>query len=359
MRQLLFVGAILLGFGPAGCASPRITGAKSVGGELVFQVDGGPEWYKEADLPEGVDRSPLATIKNLNAGALEQQASEARRRQEAWQRETPEQAAAEMGPKLPAGFTLETEAPYVVASDVGAAERKGLKQLFDSISRKCRDVRGGPVSIGPLRVYYARDEQGYTAAYTAVFGRAPAGFLGICSAEAPPRMFGLSSVGNGSLGHELAHILMMTEWPAMPGWLNEGLAVSLGCPLLGYRSEKVTVTDLHLYTALQAVKQGVWVPLEQAFQVRGTEYADLDHVKVKLPALGVSSFVGPLATGRMLVRWLDETGKLPAFYQAFRDSKDPAQALQRTFAGVERADVEKAFLKWVTGHEESSLFRSP
>jgi hypothetical protein len=170
-------------------------------------------------------------------------------------------------------------------------------------------------------------------------------------------MFGLSSVGNGSLGHELAHILMMTEWPAMPGWLNEGLAVSLGCPLLGYRSEKVDVTDMHLYTALQALKQGVWTPLEQTFQARGTEYADLDRVKVKLPALGVSSFVGPLATGRMLVRWLDETGKLPAFYQAFRDAKDPAQALQRTFPGVGRGDVEKDFLKWISGHEETSLIR--
>ena len=58
---------------------------------------------------------------------------------------------------------------------------------------------------------------------------------------------------------------------------------------------KVTVTDMHLYTALQALKQGVWVPLEQTFQARGTEYADLDRVKVKLPALGVSTVVGPLA----------------------------------------------------------------
>ena len=350
----------------AACTSTTTTtglsiASKEEGGQTFYRVNDEPAWLTEAQLVERLGAEKVEAMKASTASFLAAQDAERRRRREAWLRQTPAQAEAEMRPKLPAGFELGSEGLFVIAAQGGAAERRTLAVLLKHVEDQCRRLvgEGRALPVGPLRIYYAKDEAGYEQAYRAEVGKAPPAYLGVCDPEPPPRLFGLASVGDGSMAHELVHVLLMSDAPGMPGWFNEGLAVAIGCPVVGYRSARVAIKDIALYTALEAVKQGRWTSLDRVLERREAAYHALDTDEIELPAVGLKTSVGPLSTGRLFVRWMQETGTLPAFYRSLRDGRNAGKALAAAFPGTSTPDVERQFLAWITRHDAASLVDRP
>jgi hypothetical protein len=349
---------LLLCLGLLGCSTAgHHTRIKVEGGEIRYQRDDRPEWLTEAELAKEVSPEEMAALKKALASLEDQLGSEKRRKMEEWLRQTPAQAATEMRRTLPAGFTIEIDGHYVIASDGDAGQQKEIKLTLLEIERRCRRLvgEGRPSSVGPIRVYYAKNAEKYEEAYKAEFGQPPAGYLGICDPEPPARLFGSASTGNGSVAHELTHVLLMNDSPQMPGWLNESLAVAVGCPVQSFRSDKGSLDDVYLYAAVRAIREHRWTPLDRTLEIRGAGYQDLDKEKLDVPMLSLELLVGPLTTGCLFVRWMNETGALPAFYRGFRDTEDAGKAVEAAFPGVARADVEKRLLAWIASHEEESL----
>jgi predicted esterase len=151
--------------------------------------------------------------------------------------QTPEQVAAAMRQELPADMAIETAGRFVIASNAPEAARRRLASDFDTITRRCAALVGrGDQRDGPaIRVYYPRTQGEQASLHRSLTGTEIVGQHG-CVSWGPTRAWGSADVGNGTLAHELVHVFVMSDWPAIPGWLNECLAVALGCPKVRCRT---------------------------------------------------------------------------------------------------------------------------
>lgn len=55
------------------------------------------------------------------------------------------------------------------------------------------------------------------------------------------------------------------------------------------------------------------------------------------------------------MRWLNETGNLPAFYRAVRDGPEARKALAAAFPGTAVSDVDRQLRAWIGGHDPAAL----
>ncbi len=261
--------------------------------------------------------------------------------------ETPEQAADRMRREVPEGMAVETAGRFVLASDAPGPVRRELAQEFAAIQRRCAALVGrGELEDGPaIRVYYPGTQADMASLYRSIMGTDIPGMHGLVTWN-PTRAWGSADVGSGTLAHELVHVFVQTDCPGIPGWLNESLAVALGCPRVGLRAgDGFATNDLWLHAGRQALAHNRWPPVAEVFACAGPDYQSLDMVDIEL-APGTTLKIGPLLTGRLLVRLLDETGRLDRFYQAWRDNGGADAALQAI--GAQDAGVlDRELRAWV------------
>jgi hypothetical protein len=242
------------------------------------------------------------------------------------------------------GLREHREGNYRIRTDLSEAELGPVMAAIQRTEAHCRTVFGKtqPPSK-PIVIYYTRENTVLARHYRRVTGRALTSFDGVCFTR-PATVFGSDEVGLGTLTHELTHILLWRDWPrGMPGWLDESLAVAIGCPRVSLGSE---VPDLYLQAARVSIERGRWTPVERLRELTGPEYEELDTIGIPLPG-GLATRVGPLTTGRVLIRWLDATGDLPAFYAAFRRTGSLETALQAIRLTFPEAD--RQLREWVRG----------
>lgn len=233
------------------------------------------------------------------------------------------------------GLHEHREGDYRIRTDLSEAELGPVMAAIHRTDAQCQGVFGGTRSPGPsIVVYYTRDNALLARHYRRVTGRTLTSFDGV-SYTRPPTVFGSEEVGRGTLTHELTHILLWRDWPrGMPGWLEESLAVTIGCPRVSLGHE---VSDLYLQAAQISIQRGRWTPVVELCDLNGPEYEELDNIGIPLPG-GLATRVGPLTTGRVLVRWLDATRNLPAFYAAYRRTGSLEAALQAVRLTLPEAD---------------------
>ncbi|MBU1243999.1 hypothetical protein KKD52_17430 [Myxococcota bacterium] len=132
--------------------------------------------------------------------------------------------AALMRAQLPATFTVRAASPFVVASDLPPVEldRVIAQTLLPAHQAlNVRYIRRAPVV--PVRVYLFAGQTSL-----AVLSR-------ILWKDDTPPVYGYSrkdrnmmvmdiSTGGGTLVHELTHVMMWADFPAVPNWFNEGLS---------------------------------------------------------------------------------------------------------------------------------------
>lgn len=139
------------------------------------------------------------------------------------------------------------------------------------------------------------------------------------------------SAGPGNLRHELVHVLVGDDYPAIPAWLNEGLGALYGTARGGPSGLEglVNYRLRDLQAALRAGTAPSWGELTRA-----------GHADVHGARAGVF-----YATARYLLLHVQTRGRLAAFYRSLRDGPDDPAAHERAVA----AELDRAtFERWAT-----------
>jgi membrane protease YdiL (CAAX protease family)/predicted esterase len=268
--------------------------------------------------------------------------------------ESPEQAAARMRQEVPQAMAVAIAGRFVIASDVPEEARGRVLADLAAVQGRCAALvgRGDPGQGPAIRLYYPGTQRDLGALYRTIMNADIPGTHGLVT-WSPTRAWASADVGSGSLAHEAVHVLVQSDWPQVPGWLNESLAVALGCPKVGMQiTDRLATDDLWLHVGRQALAADRWTPVAVTFECEGSDYGSCDTVDLEIAA-GATIKVGPLLTGRLLIRMLDETGRLDRFYRGWRDQGGAAGALEAIGLG-DAAVLDRELRAWTAARPPDS-----
>lgn len=148
-----------------------------------------------------------------------------------------------------------------------------------------------------------------------------------------------AGLGLGTLTHEIVHPLVESDFPQAPTWLNEGIASLFEAPMITKPGE------------IHGAKNWRHPRLKRAM----TSATEKDHARLStLFGMADTTFRGDgedlhYSLARYVCQWLDERGKLWAFYQRWRDTanEDPTGVKAFTdIVGMSPADANVPWSKW-------------
>lgn len=145
-------------------------------------------------------------------------------------------------------------------------------------------------------------------------------------------------LGLGTLTHEIVHPLVESDFPEAPTWLNEGIASVFEAPVITKPGE------------IHGVKNWRHPRLKKALTSAEREHARLDVMF----AMRDDVFRGDgedlhYAMARYVCQWLDERGKLWAFYQRWRDTVATDPSGEKAFkevVGMTPGEANPVWTKW-------------
>jgi hypothetical protein len=146
--------------------------------------------------------------------------------------------------------------------------------------------------------------------------------------------------GIGTLTHEMVHPLVEADFPRAPTWIDEGIASLFEAPVLAKPGEIHGAKNWRLprlRAALASPKERDAARLDALFGMSDGQFRDADE---------------PLhyAMARYVCQWLDEQGKLWAFYRAWRDGAQDDPTGENAFArtvGRTPGAANEAWWSWV------------
>jgi hypothetical protein len=235
------------------------------------------------------------------------------------------------------GFHVLVEEPFVVAGDGGkaAVERAAVQTVRWAVKLLKQDFFQKEPDRA-LEIWLFDGADSYQKHARALFGDTPTTPYGYYSARHGALIMNIAT-GGGTLVHEIVHPFVAADFPACPAWCNEGL---------GSLFEQCHEVDGHIAGMTN-------------WRLDGLQDAIKEQRTVKLSALVATTseqFYGArsglyYAMARYLLYWLQQQGKLRAFYRAFRDSAkdDPTGAVILCKSlGVEDLDAfQPQWEKWV------------
>lgn len=214
-------------------------------------------------------------------------------------------------PRLPPGFDLVVERPFVVIGNGGAAEVASVARgtVRFAVERLERDFfRTAPQRV--LEVWLFADAPSYRAGVLHLTGEAPDTPYGFYSSRRGGLFMNIAT-GGGTLVHEIVHPYVEADLPHAPSWVNEGLG-SLFEQSADRAGLIVGLPNWRLAGLQEAIREDR-LPTFRALAHTSTDefYED---------ASGTS-----YAQARYLMLWLQERGALIPFVHALRTSlvRDP------------------------------------
>jgi hypothetical protein len=243
-----------------------------------------------------------------------------------------------LGGRLPRGFTVVVDPPFVIAG-LGPKEElasRGGGTVSWAKARLTADFfRASPKEI--LDVWLYPDEKSYGRGVSALTGEVPDTPYGFYS-PANHGLFMNIATGGGTLVHEIVHPYVEADFPDAPTWLNEGLGslFEQSCERDGHI---VGFTNWRLAGLKKAIARGTVPSFE------------------KLTHMSARDFYGEgegtnYAASRYLLYWLQENGKLRELYAKARDerARDPSgyHALVEVLGGRDMRAFEAEWRAWVT-----------
>jgi hypothetical protein len=239
---------------------------------------------------------------------------------------------AELRTKIPPGFTVVIEPPFVVIGDeapqiVRMRATKTVKWAVDMLKQDY--FKTDPETID---IWLFRDKDSYETNARALFHDTPTTPFGYYSAEHRALIMNIST-GGGTLVHEIVHPFMRANFPACPPWFNEGLA-----SLYEASAEK----DGHIrglvnwrFKGLEkAIKDGKTISFEQLTALSEAQFYG-----------GTESYSQYYAQARYLCYYLQEQGLLKKFYSEFVANAKGDPTGYKTLKRVLGTDDMKAFQK--------------
>jgi hypothetical protein len=238
---------------------------------------------------------------------------------------------AELKSKLPAGFCVFVERPFVVVGDGPADEVQGIchgtvKWTVDHLKRDFFKREPGEI----ITVWLFKDNASYRKHTKAIFGDEPTTPYGYYSAADRALIMNIAT-GGGTLVHEIVHPFVRANFLKCPAWFNEGL---------GSLYEQCGERDGHIvgYTnwRLRGLQRAIKADAVPSFK--------------ELTSTTTSEFYGDdkgtnYAQARYLCYYLQEHGKLNKFYHQFVASQRSDPTGYKTLMKVLEADNMDRFKK--------------
>ncbi len=241
----------------------------------------------------------------------------------------------ELKKKLPDGFSLFIERPFVVVGDGGPDDVKSLCQgtVKWSVELLKRDYfRRDPDEI--ISIWLFKDDASYRKYTKSVFGDEPGTPYGYYSPAHRALIMNIAT-GGGTLVHEIVHPFVRANFPKCPAWFNEGL---------GSLYEQCGERDGHI----------VGFPNWRLPGLQRAIKADAIPSFKELTSTSDSEFYGDdkgtnYAQARYLCYYLQEQGKLTTFYHDFvaNQKVDPTgyKTLVKT---LDEGDMDAFTKNWET-----------
>ncbi len=126
-------------------------------------------------------------------------------------------------PKVPDGFTIVIQPPFVVLGDESPAQVKGRAQ--GTIKWAADKLKQGFFEKDPTRIldiWLFKDKTSYEKHARQIFGDEPGTPFGYFTHADGALVMNIQT-GGGTLVHEIVHPFMAANFPQCPAWLNEGL----------------------------------------------------------------------------------------------------------------------------------------
>jgi hypothetical protein len=232
--------------------------------------------------------------------------------------------------RLPRGFTLVLEKPFVVVGDEApSVVRMRAEQTvkWATVRLKSQYFEKDPEAI--IDIWLFRDKSSYRKNALALFGDRPSTPFGYFSDEHDALVMNIAT-GGGTLVHEMVHPFMAANFPACPAWFNEGLA-SLYEQSQGRGSKIHGMTNWRLAGLQKAIRSGRVPSFRELTGTTDHEFYSEDK--------GTN-----YAQARYLCYYLQEKGRLEDYYRRFREN-----------AGDDRTGYET--LKAILGAEDMAVFK--
>jgi len=209
--------------------------------------------------------------------------------------------------KVPPGFTLVLERPFVVVGDgaPSGVRRCALRTVRWAVDLLKKEYfQGDPGEI--IDIWLFRGDASYRKHTREIFGDNPSTPFGYYSETHNALVMNIET-GGGTLVHEIVHPFLRANFPECPAWFNEGLA-----SLYEQSSERGGrirgLTNWRLKGLQEAIRGKKTVPLQQLLSTSTSQF------------YGGSSGLH-YAQARYLCYYLQEKGILRKFYRRFRSDR--------------------------------------
>lgn len=226
---------------------------------------------------------------------------------------------------------------YFVGSDGGGRVVDRGKRTLASMKRGLYKDFLKTKPAEPLKVYLFAGAESYEKFCRDVRGEEPGTPFGFYSSADRALIMNIDT-GYGTLAHELVHPLAAADFPDIPAWFNEGFA--------SLYEQSTSKDDGTIWGLVNWRLEGLQKNLDDV---------DLEAVMKTTTRQFYGSGSGfHYAQARYLCLWLQEEGKLPAFYAAFRDgyADDPTGISQfEKVTGKTPSAIQPDWKQWVAGLE--------
>ena len=201
------------------------------------------------------------------------------------------------------GFTVVVEPPFVVVGDEDEdTVRERSASTVGWAVQRLKDAYFERDPAERITVWLFDGETSYERWAWQLFRDRPDTPYGYYSPEHSALVMNIAT-GGGTLVHEIVHPFMDTNFPACPSWFNEGLA-SLYEQCGDEEGEIVGYTNWRLEGLQEALRERKVPSFRTLTSTTRDQFYDED------PGTNY-------AQARYLCCWLQEHGKLQAFYRAF------------------------------------------
>ena len=213
-----------------------------------------------------------------------------------------DQHVSELRRRMPAGFTVVIEPPFVV---VGNESPERVRERAEVVRWAVRMLKQDFFTRDPehiIDIWLFGDAKSYRENAIALFGDEPSTPYGYYSSKDRALVMNIAT-GGGTLVHEIVHPFMEANVPDCPPWINEGLG-SLYEQSAERDGRIVGLTNWRLAGLQRAIRRGEVPALSE------------------IASMGEWKFYGDdsgthYASSRYLLYYLQEQGLLRRYFQAF------------------------------------------
>ena len=218
--------------------------------------------------------------------------------------------------RVPKGFTIVVQPPFVVTGDEPAAvvRRRAANTVQWAVDRLKQDFfRRDPEEV--IDIWLFKDKASYEKHAWELFGDQPTTPFGYYSQRHQALVMNIST-GGGTLVHEIVHPFMRANFPECPAWFNEGMG-SLFEQCGDRNGHIVGYTNWRLPRLQVAIKRGELPSFPKMMAMTEGEFYG--------PSSG-ARYSQHYAQARYLCYYLQEQGLLAKYYREFsaHAKQDPA-----------------------------------